>query len=159
MRKKERKWLQEEGEESFEEVAESSETQEESTIPETSMADMSNLIGTTGNKSLNKIMTYAYKKAGTLINAVYIARPGDTLSSISEKIYGSSQEDTLKSLNSHLAEREVVVGDKIYYNSPNRPNDNSKILYYFDDIKAPALSHQVSPGDNIQGGLLQALRT
>ena len=111
-------------------------------------SSMSDLAAT--RQSLNKILPQAYKKSGTLINAVYIARPGDSLSSIAQKIYGSNEEQSLKKINSHLGERQLVVGDKIYYNSPNRPQDSSRILYYFEDIGAQASNYELRPGDNIR---------
>lgn len=100
--------------------------------------------------SLNKVLTVPYKKAGYLINAVYIARPNDTLEGISQKIYGSNQSDILRQINSHLQSRAVVVGDKIYYNSPSRQNDSSKLLFYYEDIGAPSSFYMLSPGDNIR---------
>ena len=61
---------------------------------------------------LRKIISVPYKKSGYLVNAVYIARPGDTLESISQKIYGSNQVTVLYAINSHLQSRSVKVGDK-----------------------------------------------
>lgn len=99
---------------------------------------------------LNKIISVPYKKAGQIVNAVYIARPGDSLLSISEKIYGSNQVSQLKQINSHLQSRPVTVGDKIYYNSPSRSTDSSQLLFYYQDMKIPSTSYQLSAGDNIR---------
>ena len=100
--------------------------------------------------SLNKIITIPYKKAGKTINAVYIARPDEDLTSISQKIYGRNEEDQLLQINTHLQNRSVVVGDKIYYNSPNRPNDNNKVLFYYQDNGISPSYYNLSPGDNIR---------
>lgn len=100
--------------------------------------------------SLNKITQTPYKKAGYLVNAVYIARPGDTLSNIGQKIYGANKTDILRQINPHLQSRAVKVGDKIYYNSLQRPNDSSRLLFYYQDINAPSSVHVLSPGDNIR---------
>ncbi len=99
---------------------------------------------------LKKIATAPYEKAGYLVNAVYIARPNDTLESISQKIYGSSQLDSLSKINPQLKSRSVKVGDKIYYNSPTRAQDRSQLLFYYQDINASSSVHSLSPGDNIR---------
>ena len=99
---------------------------------------------------LNKIISIPYRKAGYLVNAVYIARPGDNLENISQKIYSSNQLDILRQINPHLQSRAVKVGDKIYYNSPFRREDSSRLLFYYQDIEAPSSFHTLSPGDNIR---------
>jgi len=99
---------------------------------------------------LNKIIRFPYRRAGYLVNAVYIARPGDTLESVSQKIYNINQTDRLLQINPHLQSRSVKVGDKIYYNSPLRPDDNSRLLFYYQDVNAPSSVHTLSPGDNIR---------
>ena len=106
---------------------------------------------------LNKILKTAYKKSGYLINAVYIARENDTLALISEKIYGSDRVSELYAINPHLQSRSVKVGDKIYYNSPFRPEDSSRLLFYYEDIKAPGSSYTLSAGDNIRSVASQLL--
>ena len=99
---------------------------------------------------LNKIIAVPYKKAGQIINAVYIARPDEDISSISQKIYSRNEVDQLLKINTHLQNRSVVVGDKIYYNSPNRPNDNSRLLFYYQDNNISPSYYNLSPGDNIR---------
>ena len=99
---------------------------------------------------LNKIISIPYRKAGHLVNAVYIARPGDNLENISQKIYNSNQLDILRQINPHLQSRAVKVGDKIYYNSPFRREGSSKLLFYYQDIEVPSSFHTLSPGDNIR---------
>ena len=99
---------------------------------------------------LNKIISNSYRKSGHLVNTVYIAREKETLQSISQKIYGLDKVSDLYAINPHLQSRTVKVGDKIYYNSPLRSNDNSRLLFYYEDINAPSSSYSLSPGDNIR---------
>ena len=99
---------------------------------------------------LNKIRSTSYRKAGYLVNAVYIARPNETLKNVSQKIYGSNQVSALYAINPHLQSRSIKVGDKIYYNSPLRKEDSSRLLFYYQDINAPSSFHTLSPGDNIR---------
>ncbi|MCZ0933034.1 MAG: hypothetical protein OXJ52_07770 [Oligoflexia bacterium] len=99
---------------------------------------------------LNKIITVPYMKAGKIINAVYIARPDEDLTGISQKIYGKNEVEQLLKINTHLQNRSVVVGDKIYYNSPNRPNDNNRILFYYQDNNISPSYYNLSSGDNIR---------
>ncbi|MBC6415735.1 MAG: hypothetical protein GDA46_05010 [Bdellovibrionales bacterium] len=101
-------------------------------------------------KSLNKILKYPYKKEGFLVNAVYIARENEDLKSISKKIYKQDKTSELLVINAHLKNRSLVVGDKIYYNSPNRPNDNKRLLFYYEDINISPSYHQISSGENIR---------
>ena len=44
----------------------------------------------------------------------------------------------------------MVVGDKIYYNSPNRPTDNSQLLFYYEDNNRSPSYYTVSAGENIR---------
>ncbi len=99
---------------------------------------------------LKKIKETPYKRGGFLVNAVYIARSDQTLSSISRNIFNSDQVEQLYQINPHFKNRSVKVGDKIYYQSPRRPTDESQILFYFEDIGATPSYRQVQPGDNIR---------
>ena len=99
---------------------------------------------------LKKIKTTPYQAGGFLVNAVYIARQGEDLQSISNKIFGSDQTSQLNSINSYLKKRNVKTGDKIYYSSPTRPNDSNQLLFYFEDKGLSPLSHEVSAGQNIR---------
>ena len=101
-------------EESAKTVASSSEQEQTTEVDQTSETPKPRII------PLNKIISVPYRKAGYLVNAIYIARPGDTLEGISQKIYGFDQSDDLRKINPHLRSRLVKVGDKIYYNSPFR---------------------------------------
>ena len=100
--------------------------------------------------SYKKIKNKPYNSAGFLINAVYIARDGDSMQSLSQKIFGSDQTQSLYAINPHLKARAVKTGDKIYYPSPHRPQDSDQLLFYFEDKGIPPNYHQVSAGENIR---------
>jgi hypothetical protein len=99
---------------------------------------------------LQKMMTTPYTKSGVLLNAIYIARPGDTVESVSQKIYGMDKSEELKSNNATLARREMKVGDKVYYNSPQRSSDSSQILTYYEDMGLAPEIYLSKSGDNIR---------
>ncbi|MCB0379083.1 MAG: hypothetical protein KDD33_11380 [Bdellovibrionales bacterium] len=84
-----------------------------------------------------------------LMNSVYIARPGDTLPNISNKIYGADKSSQLLDDNNHLA-KGIDPGDKVYYTSPNRPEDKSTLKVYYDDIGLPPQKYITQQGDNIR---------
>lgn len=98
---------------------------------------------------VKKIKSYPYNRAGILVNAVYIARSGDDLSSISQKIFGTDRTAELLSINPNL-QRGVDVGDKVYYNSPSRPNDSDNLLFYYEDVGAQPQQYSVARNDNIR---------
>ncbi len=100
--------------------------------------------------SYKKIKSQPYNSAGFLINAVYIAREGDSMQSISQKIFGSDQTGQLYAINPHLKHRNMKTGDKVYYPSPQRPQDSGQLLFYFEDRGIPPNYHQVQAGDNIR---------
>lgn len=101
-------------------------------------------------KPLNKMLTTPYRKNGSLVNAIYIARPGDMLESVATKIYGGPRVEELRATNGHLASRDLVTGDKVYYNSPQRPADDSAIRVYYEDIGLNPEIYVSQPGDNIR---------
>ena len=100
--------------------------------------------------SLKKIRRSTYRKGVYLVNAIYIARKGDTIESISQKIYNSDQKAALYIMNPHLRSRNVKVGDKIYYGSSRRPQDSSKILIYYEELGIPSKTYLISSGENIR---------
>ncbi len=102
------------------------------------------------NIPYKKIKAEPYQMAGFLVNAVYIARSGESIESISNKIFGSDQISQLYAINPHLKARTVKVGDKIYYSSPNRPQDSNQLLFYFEDRGIQPSFYQVSVGENIR---------
>lgn len=99
---------------------------------------------------VQKIKSEPFQRAGQNLNTVYMARPGDDISSISEKIYGDDRSKDLLAANPHL-KRGVKVGDKVYYESPNRPNDQSSLLTAFEDSNVPSETYVSKPGENIRG--------
>ena len=104
-----------------------------------------------------KIKTVPYTVGNFLVNGVYIARPGETLTDISNKIFNSDQTETLYTINPHLKKRAVKVGDKVYYPSPSRPQDSEKLLFYFEDQNIAPAYHQISAGENIRQVAFQLL--
>lgn len=101
--------------------------------------------------ALKKIESAPFRRkaGGTLLNAVYIARDGDTFSSISEKIYGN--KDKSKALKKdNPAFKSVKAGHKIYYNSPQRPDDESKLLTFYEDQGMAPEVYVAKEGDNIR---------
>lgn len=101
--------------------------------------------------SLQKVATTPWKVGGTLYNTVYFARPGDSLSSISQTIYGTPDRvDELKKGNTMFSRRDVKPGDKVYYNSPHRPDDASRVITYYEDNGIAPETYVANDGDNIR---------
>jgi LysM repeat protein len=98
---------------------------------------------------LQKIDKVPRIEDGVALNAVYIARPGDTMKKVSEKIYASDKVDQLKKWNPSL-KAKLKPGQKLYYNSPNRTSDTEKVLVYFEDAGVPAEVYTAKDGDNIR---------
>ena len=83
--------------------------------------------------SLTKIELAPFEREGALLNAVYIVRPKDTFSKISEKIFGANNRvSDLKKWNPAVSTPKV--GSKIYYNSPSRPQDSTSLKVYYEDM-------------------------
>lgn len=100
---------------------------------------------------LRKIADMPYEQNGLLVNAVYIARKGDTWDGVTSKIYGTvERKKELAKLNPTIKNREVKVGDKIYYNSPQRPTDNQKLLTYYEDMGLAPETYAVTKPENIR---------
>ena len=100
--------------------------------------------------SYKRIKSQPYQVGDFLVNAVYIARQKESIQSISNKIFSSNQVSQLYSINPHLKARSVKVGDKIYYQSPVRPQDSSQLLFYFEDNGIQPEYHQIQAGQNIR---------
>ncbi len=98
---------------------------------------------------VKKIADAPFNKNGLLLNTVYIARPGDDLSGISQKIFGNDQTAVLTQANPNLS-NGVKVGDKIYYNSPKRPQDAERMMTYYEDNGLAPTSYVAKSGDNIR---------
>lgn len=102
-------------------------------------------------KSLKKIAeTTPYQMGDAWINTVYIARPGEKLKEISNKIYGADKTKDLKKYNAFLKARSAKGGDKIYYSSPNRPTDSTRMISYYEDTGMMADTYIAQPGDDLR---------
>lgn len=84
-----------------------------------------------------------------LMNTVYIARPGEDLAGISQKIYNEDKVALLLADNPYVA-KGVETGDKLYYTSPNRPDDKKVIMTYYEDNKMAPMYYVTKKGDDIQ---------
>jgi hypothetical protein len=83
---------------------------------------------------LQKVPVSPWRQGGVLYNSVYFAKPSETLKSISKKIYGdSSKVSELRKGNGIFASRGVLPGDKVYYSSPTRPMDDSRVMSYYEE--------------------------
>ena len=107
-------------------------------------------VGITKLISVKKIKSSPFRRSGFLVNAVYLARPGDTIESVSQKIYGQDRSGDLYSINPHFRSRPLKTGAKVYYPSPQRPNDSSQLLVYYEDIGLPPSYHSLEKGQNIR---------
>ena len=109
---------------------------------------------TSSGPSLKKVngLTPYQAKAGGWVNTVYIARPKEKLAEISQKIYGSDKTADLKAIadNSYLKSRAPKAGDKIYYVSPNRPDDSTKMLLFYEDMGLVPKTYVAKPGENLR---------
>ena len=100
--------------------------------------------------SLQKVPAVPRKAGDVLLNSVYIARPGDTLQGISQKIYGANKSKELKKANDFLKRRSLKPGDKVYYNSPVRPTDDTKVLTWYEDNGIAPESYTAKSGDSLR---------
>ncbi len=98
---------------------------------------------------VKKVKTEPYWRNGRLLNSVYIGRPGDMVSSVSLKIFGVDKSSEIVADNPWLS-KGITVGEKLYYSSPNRPDDNTVILTYYEDTGVPFETYSTQTGDNIR---------
>ncbi len=106
-----------------------------------------------GTDTLKKIaLTAPYQTPKGWVNSVYMARPGETLIDISQKIFAADKVKDLKKIaeNSYLKWRSVRPGDKLYYVSPNRPDDSAKTLFYYEDMGMVPETYVAKKGDNLK---------
>lgn len=96
-----------------------------------------------------KVKTDPFFRNERLMNAVYIARPKDDIQSVSEKIFHADRSEQLKTDNPHLA-KGVDPGDKVYYNSPVRPDDKTQLKLYYEDLGTKPQIYITKDGDNIR---------
>lgn len=103
--------------------------------------------------ALKKVaMTTPYQHGNGWVNTVYVARPGEKLKQISKTIFGSDKSKELKGIaeNSYLKSRSVKAGDKIYYVSPNRPEDSAKMLLFYEDTGMVPETYTAKAGDRLK---------
>ncbi|MCB0365626.1 MAG: hypothetical protein H6624_04335 [Bdellovibrionaceae bacterium] len=98
---------------------------------------------------VKKIKDAPFYRNGRLLNTVYIFRQDTDLSSVSQKIFGEDRTATLLEDNPHLASG-ADPGDKLYYNSPNRPNDSGSMKVAYEDVGQAAQEYVTQVGDNIR---------
>lgn len=101
-------------------------------------------------RSLQKVATTPWKIGKKWVNAIYFARPGDSLSSISQTIYGDDRTSELRKINPTYNSRDVKPGDKVYYASMVRPDDAEQILTFFEEKNIPPKTYTAKAGDNIR---------
>lgn len=89
-----------------------------------------------GLSPLKKMETEAFTRAGTKLNRLYVARSGDSIKEVSQKIYGEDKSAKLLKWNPSL-HRSLKVGDKVYYASATNPDDNKVMLYYEENGISP----------------------
>lgn len=124
-----------------------------STSDTTANTDYAAPVAKAGNDVLKKMaLTTPYQTPNGWVNTVYMARPGETLADISQKIFAADKVKDLKKIaeNSYLKWRSVKPGDKLYYVSPNRPDDSAKTLFYYEDMGMVPETYVAKKGDNLK---------
>ncbi|MBK9324719.1 MAG: hypothetical protein IPM97_17525 [Bdellovibrionaceae bacterium] len=100
--------------------------------------------------SYRKVESTPWTEGGKLLNTVYVSRDGDTWKSVSTMIYGSEKVSELKKMNPAIKSRKLKAGDKVYYNSPHRPEDSNKVLVYYEDNGMAPEVYIAKSGDNLK---------
>lgn len=102
-------------------------------------------------KKVSAVAPYQSKNGGW-VNTVYIVHPDEKLEDISQKIFGSDKTDDLKAVseNKYLKSRSVKAGDKIYYVSPNRPDDSTRTITYFEDMGMVPETYVAKKGESLK---------
>ena len=105
---------------------------------------------------VKKVKDVPFRQAGQLLNTVYIVRPGDSLSSASTKLFGTDKSSDILAANPHL-NKSFKTGDKLYYNSPNRPDDAAQMLSYYQDNGMAPSTYTAQEGDDLRAVSQQLL--
>lgn len=116
-------------------------------------SNMSAPVAKSAGSELKKVsMTMPYQAGAGWVNTVYVARPGEKLKDISQKIFAADKSKELKKIaeNSYLKARNVKPGDKIYYISPNRPEDSTKTILYYEDVGMVPETYTAKNGDKLK---------
>lgn len=98
---------------------------------------------------LSKVNKDPFFRNERLMNTVYVVRPNEDLAIISQKIFNEDKTSILFADNPHLS-KGLETGDKIYYNSPNRPEDKKAILTFYEDNKMAPQYYVTRKGDDIK---------
>lgn len=101
--------------------------------------------------SLQKMKSQPYKQGKILVNAIYFARNGDSPETVSQKVFGT--KDKVKELckvNHANCARPTKVGDKFYYNSPQRPTDDTVVKVFYEDAGLAPQIYTAKAGDDIR---------
>ncbi len=99
--------------------------------------------------SYQKAKTTPYTEGDQLLNAVYVARPKDSFKSVAKLIYGDAKKSSeLKKANPGMS--SLRVGDKVYYNSPQRPTDDQKMLSFYEDTGLMPEVYVAKEGDDLK---------
>jgi hypothetical protein len=101
--------------------------------------------------SLQKVKSAPFRVGKILANAVYVARQGDSVEDISQKVFGTTKRvKDICRVNSFNCSRKVKVGDKFYYNSPQRPTDDTAVKIFYEDAGLQPEIYTAKAGDNIR---------
>lgn len=98
-------------------------------------------------KKIAETEPYAFGEG--FVNTVYIARPKEKLKDISQTIYGTDRTKELKQINPQW-KKTFAGGEKIYYISPNRPTDSSRMISFYEDTGMVAETYVAQKGDNLK---------
>ncbi len=98
---------------------------------------------------LLKVDSVPRKENGINLNTVYVTRSGESLKTISQKIYSADKVSEFKANNPGL-KNKPSVGTKIYYQSPNRPDDETKVLTYYEDVGMTPEVYVAQSGDDLK---------
>jgi hypothetical protein len=131
-------------------IAEVAPPEEKKSKPKYEPSAMEKEAAPKSSASLQKIPDKPWKEHGVLLNTVYFAHPGDTVSSISQMIYGANKTTELKKANPKLKSRDPKPSEKIFYNSPLRPQDADKMMTYYEDNGVQPETYVAKEGDTIQ---------
>ncbi|MBY0314820.1 MAG: hypothetical protein K2Q26_04840 [Bdellovibrionales bacterium] len=98
---------------------------------------------------ISKIGKDPFFRNERIMNTVYIARPGDDMGTISQKIFNEDRTAQLLADNPHIS-KGIEPGDKVYYNSINRPEDKKTIMTYFEDSRYAPQYYTTKNDDDIR---------
>jgi len=130
----------------------------ETTTADTATTDTANndLFGTGGEAApkkkpapLQHIKDMPFEKGGQLLNTVYVAREGDTVKIVSMKLFGEDHSKQLKKANPSL-KNKLKVGEKVYFNSPARPDDHDRMMVVYEDEGLPPSVYTTKEGDTLK---------